>query len=384
MIKMGEGNMLRKDIVLYGVSQNGKDEYEYLKTRIDGNFYFCETVKRKTSFCGIPIVSLKELYKMDRSEVEVYVYDDEESESLYEKRERLINAGFANVNSVTPGMEKYYETMQNVLVLEDGIRELFEELFLFVYCHEEPRRRRRHHNPYIILDSIVEINEAYRILADDESRATFCDILRYRISGDVDFLKRRLVEPQYFMKDILSFTDSEIYVDAGAAQGDTILKFIDFVNGSFDRIYAYEAKNTYCLGLDALFEDEKRITLIPKGLYAYEGKIFFHENEHGSIVSEKQLNEYGYSIDVTSLDESIHDKVTFVKMDIEGSEMKALEGGRKLICEYKPKLAICAYHLERDLWEIPLKIKSLVKDYKIYLRHHYEEMDEETVCYATL
>ena len=55
-----------------------------------------------------------------------------------------------------------------------------------------------------------------------------------------------------------------------------------------------------------------------------------------------------------------------------------------LIKENKPKLAICVYHLEEDLWEIPILIKQLVPEYKIYMRQHYEEVDWETVCYATL
>ena len=54
-------------------------------------------------------------------------------------------------------------------------------------------------------------------------------------------------------------------------------------------------------------------------------------------------------------------------MDIEGSEMKALKGAEKLIRERKPNLAICVYHKPNDIVDIPLYLKSLVPEYKIYL-----------------
>jgi len=49
----------------------------------------------------------------------------------------------------------------------------------------------------------------------------------------------------------------------------------------------------------------------------------------------------------------------------------------------KLKLAICIYHDFRHLWEIPLYIKELVPEYKIYLRHH-TDLAYETVCYAMI
>ena len=68
-------------------------------------------------------------------------------------------------------------------------------------------------------------------------------------------------------------------------------------------------------------------------------------------------------------------------MDIEGMEIPALKGGKKLIERCYPTLAICMYHKETDYWEIPMLIKENWPDYKIYIRHHTDLMNE-TVCYA--
>ncbi len=68
-------------------------------------------------------------------------------------------------------------------------------------------------------------------------------------------------------------------------------------------------------------------------------------------------------------------------MDIEGSELKALEGATETIRKYKPKLAICVYHKPEDIIEIPKKILELNPNYKLWLRH-YSYVDTETVLYA--
>ena len=75
------------------------------------------------------------------------------------------------------------------------------------------------------------------------------------------------------------------------------------------------------------------------------------------------------------------DNVTFIKMDVEGSELKALEGAKNTIIRKHPRLAICIYHKAMDVIEIPSYILSLVPEYKFYIRHYNSHM-WETVLYA--
>ena len=56
-------------------------------------------------------------------------------------------------------------------------------------------------------------------------------------------------------------------------------------------------------------------------------------------------------------------------MDIEGADLKALEGAKTTIKRDKPDLAICVYHKINDLWEIPNYIKYLVPEYSFAIRH---------------
>ena len=123
--------------------------------------------------------------------------------------------------------------------------------------------------------------------------------------------------------------------------------------------------------------EQDRIKIYNLGIWDSECDITYSIGDSQSTVGLGEGKGH-----VVPLDDALHDeKTTFIKMDIEGAEPQALRGARKIIQTQKPKLAICIYHDFRHLWEIPLYIKSLVPEYRIYFRHH-TNLEYETVCYA--
>lgn len=70
-------------------------------------------------------------------------------------------------------------------------------------------------------------------------------------------------------------------------------------------------------------------------------------------------------------------------MDIEGSELPALEGAKQTILRNKPKLAISIYHSDEDMLRIVEYIHELVPEYKLYIRAHTMGI-AETVLYAVI
>ena len=60
-----------------------------------------------------------------------------------------------------------------------------------------------------------------------------------------------------------------------------------------------------------------------------------------------------------TLDSTISEAPSYMKFDIEGFEPEALEGARRLITQYRPRLGRCAYHVQDHLWKLPLLIHSL-------------------------
>ena len=92
-------------------------------------------------------------------------------------------------------------------------------------------------------------------------------------------------------------------------------------------------------------------------------------------------------IEVGAIDQlNLGQRITFIKMDIEGAEKDALYGAKKIIMSDKPTLAISAYHKKEDLYDLVNLIKSLNNDYKIYLRHtfYYQKVMEQpdVIIYA--
>ena len=71
-------------------------------------------------------------------------------------------------------------------------------------------------------------------------------------------------------------------------------------------------------------------------------------------------------------------------MDIEGSELEALQGAAKTIKKNMPKLAICCYHKKNDIVDLYHCVEQFGNSqerYQIYLRHHSNGACE-TVLYA--
>lgn len=183
---------------------------------------------------------------------------------------------------------------------------------------------------------------------------------------------------QYF--DLPEFDlKNEYFVDAGAFNGETAEYFLSL----FDNGYAYVLEPN-----PKQFEITKgrlrtypQAELFPYGAYDQNTLLCFNVNQ--GYESTGRISEHGsVKIEVRKMDDLLRDrKVTFIKMDIEGSELAALRGAERIIREQRPKLAICVYHKPEDMWEIPELILNYHPDYKLFLRH-YSLFQTETVLYA--
>lgn len=188
---------------------------------------------------------------------------------------------------------------------------------------------------------------------------------------------------QYFGPDFMTLEPESVFIDAGCFDLETSMEFKRRCP-CVKKIYAFEPDpDGYqrCVERkrsEALSEAE----LLPYGVWSERTTLYFYaRNDPASRVSAVGT----VSVPVISIDEAIDpgDRVTIMKMDIEGSELEGLKGARKTIQRDKPKLAICIYHRLEDMTEIPLYIKELVPEYKLYVRHH-SSCDSETVLYAVL
>lgn len=192
----------------------------------------------------------------------------------------------------------------------------------------------------------------------------------------VDRIIDNLDAQQYFDLPELPHDNHEVFVDGGAYTGDTILGFQRWAK-HFDHIYAFEPE----AGNRAICKKQlkvNRMTILPYGLWNRQEVLRFHTDKAQSCIDENGKEE----INLVALDDVLSGKrVTFLKMDIEGAEQKALQGAAKTIQNYHPKLGICVYHKPEDICEIPAYILSLNQSYRFYLRH-YSLWHTETILYG--
>ena len=197
-----------------------------------------------------------------------------------------------------------------------------------------------------------------------------------KIFGGLFYLIRE--DLQYF--DVFSPVDDEVIIDAGAYDGTTALQFLEWGKGKVKYVYSFEFDPENAAKCEENLKPyADKITLIKKGTWDKDEVL--HANASGGAGSSIR-SEGSKSVYLTAIDNVVKDEhVTFIKMDVEGAELKSLMGARSTIINNHPRLAICVYHKPEDLYEIPGYILSLVPEYKFLLRH-YCSREYETVLYA--
>ncbi|WP_413852575.1 FkbM family methyltransferase [Candidatus Ruminimicrobium bovinum] len=229
-------------------------------------------------------------------------------------------------------------------------------------------------------------------LADEKSKQIYSEIINYRCFINSRNVPEYSMADQYFPKDIIKLIDSEVFVDCGAYTGDTIEKFIKNTNGKYKKIIAFEADKKNFSKLQK--KKRNNVFYFNLGIW-YEKDIlkFIQDETMSSKLQQTHVNinnlynfqnitEQVIKIDVDAIDNIPEcSDMTFLKMDIEGAELNALKGAEKTIRKNKPKLAICIYHSNEDMLEIPEWLINLNMNYKLYIRHHFTNLTE-TIIYA--
>lgn len=225
---------------------------------------------------------------------------------------------------------------------------------------------------------------------DERSKEIYVECLANRIAYPMSTkaYAELYSEPSYFGVDILPLTNEEIYVDCGAFDGDTIARFTREVS-TYDHVYGFELEYNNYQKCVSKFGNNPRITLINKGVWDQNKEIEYSsgdgDNEplDGTSILKADVWTKKCIAEVVCIDDELEGvPISYIKMDIEGSELNALKGAKKTIIQNKPKLAISVYHKTSDFWEIPQYIKQLNKEYRLYLRHHKRTSSLETVLYA--
>ena len=351
-------------VAIYGAGFNSAQFIIRCKQEYPSIRFLCvvdaDSNKHGTTLLGVPVITPEHLTKYDIKTCIVitpYKYN-------FAITDTLNSLGFFNL--------VYYSA--------------FNKLILDIAARKDMYINENHKALELLLQENADKIAAVRkyLSHDDKSIAVFEAKLDSSYKGLHIALEALQEDEQYFPAGIINMTKEEIFVDCGAYDGATVLDFVKRVS-MYNYIYAlepdpwqYEVVQWTLMEYNCL----KSCEIHSIGAYDFDGYLSFESLGEGS---SRVSTEGEIKVPVKSLDSLLYDKPnrpTFIKMDIEGAELNALEGARKIIKRDRPKLAICVYHGQpnTDLWEIPYWIKTNFPEYKIYMRQHASF--NETVCYA--
>lgn len=176
-------------------------------------------------------------------------------------------------------------------------------------------------------------------------------------------------------------------IDGGGCLGDTALAFAADV-GPTGWIYTFDPMLKHCEIMREAFQMNPRlashIDLFDVGLAGHDSARDASHSTPQPVNPGARLEE---GLPTRTLDGLVSSneikRIDLIKLDVEGSELGALQGGETSLKRWRPKLAISLYHRREDMFSIPLWLNALNCGYRFFL-DHYSIHHEETVLYATV
>lgn len=351
---------------------------------------------------------LKEVIVMDRHITKnIYMHlQDEASKQIFERRlmysltddykfvTQLIES-LPQKKKVDKLMEKAGQVSGQLIVYGAGndfklLSRLYPGFSFKYLCDRDIQKQKNGWNGYRVISPeqlILDYLEDYVLITTTGFHKEIYDFLKKNGIKEehiinVGAVTGELYRQQYFDDTIMRPVDGEVFVDGGCYDGSTSRLFAEWCGGNYRKIYAFEPDTenyNKCKGLENEIRD---IKLMNKGLWSKASVLrFAGDGSQGArLVGEDA--EGTVEVPVAAIDETVAgDKVTFIKLDVEGAELEALKGAQDTIRQYHPKLAVSIYHKKEDIWEIPAYILSLSEDYRLYIRH-YQFSENETILYA--
>ncbi|WP_161976612.1 FkbM family methyltransferase [Helicobacter muridarum] len=233
---------------------------------------------------------------------------------------------------------------------------------------------------YYLLEASLDTNKSIessngKLYYIDLSLSKNINLGNFKLYYSVYGIFVNFILEQYAYRHLVYAKDGDYVIDGGACYGDTALYFAHKV-GQGGKVFSFEFNedNLEIFHKNmSLNSDIKNITLFTNALYSDSKTKVYHTGSGGGskLSLESQDNqEYTMSVSIDDLvDNGKIDRVDFIKMDIEGSELAALKGAEKTLKTYNPKIAICLYHSDSDYYDIPLYLKSILPHYEFYCDH---------------
>ncbi|HAN22130.1 MAG: hypothetical protein A2Y15_01535 [Clostridiales bacterium GWF2_36_10] len=224
-------------------------------------------------------------------------------------------------------------------------------------------------NKEYILSNIDKLQRLYDCLADEMSKKIFISLLKYNITGEIDYLfenKNTFIYPQGF------FNHNKRHIDVGAYNGDTVLEFTSY-NNEYSDIVAFEPDKINYRKLEKNTAHLRNIICENAAVFSHGGSGgFIGKGNRASFINNEIYGDLRIvSIDSYCNQQYINDNgipVGSIKIDAEGADKQVLSGAVNTIYKHCPDIMVALYHRSTDLIDLPLLIRSYDYNYKLFLR----------------
>jgi len=176
-----------------------------------------------------------------------------------------------------------------------------------------------------------QVMEAFDLCADEDSRGEFVAQVRWRLLGDFEALNEP-IRDQYWQGDIVRLKQDTVFADAGAFDGDTFAQFVEFSRGKFRAAYLFEPDSGNLRSL------QKRLSAMPEAIrnrvHVFASAVAEDDYDVSFQDGSGPSSAPGAGREVVhcvSLDHALPEAPDFIKYDIEGFELLALNGSRLII-----------------------------------------------------
>lgn len=218
------------------------------------------------------------------------------------------------------------------------------------------------------------VNEVSELLADDSSRSCYANYVNYKLTGKLLYLNGCESDPDEEFK-LLENMKAGCFIDLGAYYGDTIKQYL----GRFPCIkkaVAVEPEPHSFKKLKACAEELEKDGYDITCINALAGdKVGTELVSAARGRGTRALSNSNVELtktrkaEVITVDSLKPDNVSFIKFDVEGSELSAIEGSRETILRCRPLMKIACYHRSEDVFTLVKKVLEIRNDYKVYIRH---------------
>lgn len=355
------GSLLQKSdgkCVLFGAGSLGSQALELLRSIQVEPLAMADNDPRRWGqvVAGIPILSPSEAAALHGKHAVFFITIRNENHWFTQTVDQLEQLGCRLVSSADPFAWLFPEKLRPALL------------------YDKP------HKLYQQADRVLNAAELWE---DDVSRALYLNNVRLRAHGDRTWFASPAPGESYFLPGIFETSPTDTFLDCGAFDGDTI-RILLAHQPEWAAIHAIEAAPVSFARMEEYVTTlergmQERIHLYPCAVGAEQGTIRF---ENSGTAASTIAASGGTEVTLSTMDNLFaSSSLSIVKMDIEGAEADALIGGREIIRRDNPILFICAYHKQGDIWDLPLLMRELCPDSKLYLRTHGGDAIQ-TVAYA--